>query len=147
MGDVRVKRRTCHRSPYNRDAEPVFASKTGNPFRPETLTDALRKALKATGVDKEPRPFHDGRHGALTAMAKTGADRGNDHGGHASMATTKRYLHLAGTVFPEEARAARAAARTFYRISTDLNASQGISDQFASLKRPKNGLADHARDM
>jgi integrase len=126
-----------NRSPYNRDGEPVFASKTGNPFRPETFTEALRKALKAAGVDKQPRPFHDGRHGALTAMAKTGASpiAVMTTAGHASMATTKKYLHLAGSVFREEAARLEERLGLSTELSTDLSASQANSGVLAPLEK------------
>jgi len=108
------------RSPFNRDGEPVFASRTGNPFRPETYTEAFEKALKAAGVTRYVRPFHDARHGALTAMAATGASpiAVMTTAGHAPMQTTKRYLHLGGHRVPGRGREARAATRarrkTFY---------------------------------
>jgi len=49
------------RSPYNRDGERVFASRTGGPFRAETYKPAFEKALAKAGIDKQPRPFHDAR--------------------------------------------------------------------------------------
>lgn len=53
------------------------------------------------------RPFHDLRHTAITNDAASGSSpiAVMTKAGHANMATTKRYLHLAGTVFREEAEA------------------------------------------
>ncbi|MFL5944591.1 MAG: tyrosine-type recombinase/integrase [Gaiellaceae bacterium] len=46
-------------------------------------------------MTKRPRRLHDARHGALTAMAATGASpiAVMTTAGHSSMQTTKRYLH------------------------------------------------------
>ena len=51
------------------------------------------------------RPFHDLRHASLTlgALSGEGEIALMARAGHASMATTKRYLDLAGRLFPEEA--------------------------------------------
>jgi integrase len=58
----------------------------------------------APGITDYVRPCHDMRHSALTTLAAT-----NTAGpvlmaiaGHKSFATTKRYIHLAGVVFPDE---------------------------------------------
>jgi integrase len=79
---------------------------------------AFKKALAAAGVDKRPRRLHGARHGALTAMAASGSSGVvlMHVAGHASMATTQKYLHLAGTVFPDDA--ARLEAR---QLSTELS--------------------------
>ena len=55
----------------------------------------LRAALKAAGITDHVRPFHDLRHPSPTNGA---AVRAHGPGCHANMATTKRYLHLAGVV-------------------------------------------------
>jgi hypothetical protein len=51
------------------------------------------------------RPFHDLRHTAITLDAASGASEiaVMTKAGHSSFATTRTYLHLAGTVFREEA--------------------------------------------
>jgi integrase len=118
------------RSKFHRDGAYVFASRTGGPFRPETFKPALEKALAKAGVEKRPRPFHDARHGALTAMAAAGASpiAVMTTAGHASMQTTKRYLHLAGTVFPNEAAALERRLGLSTEPSTDLSEPQRISD-------------------
>ncbi len=53
------------------------------------------------------RPFHDLRHTAITNDAAAGSSpiAVMSKAGHASMSTTKRYLHLAGVVFRDEAEA------------------------------------------
>lgn len=48
--------------------------------------------------------------------------------GHASMQATKRYLHLAGTVFPNEAAALERRLGLSTELSTDLSEPQRISD-------------------
>ena len=63
---------------------------------------------KACGITEYVWPFHDARHGALTNMAATGRVSPialMATAGHSSMATTNRYLHLAGVVFRDEAEA------------------------------------------
>jgi hypothetical protein len=52
--------------------------------------------------------------------------------GHASMATTKKYLHLAGTVFHEEA-AVLEARQLSTELSTDLSAPDVISGDWNGL--------------
>jgi integrase len=138
-----------NRSPYNRDGEPVFASLIGNPFRAETYTSAFEAALKKAGISKRPRPFHDARHGALTMMAATGASpiAVMTTAGHASMQTTKRYLHLAGTVFPDEAAALERRLGLSTEPSTDLSEPQRTSDEPAPLASAEEARADHARLM
>lgn len=53
------------------------------------------------------RPFHDLRHSALTNEAASGSGpiALMSKAGHSDMKTTRIYLHLAGTVFPDEAAA------------------------------------------
>ncbi len=53
------------------------------------------------------RPFHDLRHTAITNDAGAGSSpiAVMTKAGHSDMRTTKRYIHLAGVVFREEAEA------------------------------------------
>jgi integrase len=62
-------------------------------------------ALAKAKVEGYVRPFHDARHSALTHMAANGSSPVAimATAGHASMATTKRYLHLAGVTFKDDA--------------------------------------------
>jgi integrase len=66
-----------------------------------------KAALKKAGIVGYVRPFHDARHSSLTHQAAAGSSAVAimATAGHASMATTKRYLHLAGVVFKDEADA------------------------------------------
>jgi hypothetical protein len=59
------------------------------------------------GITDYVRPHHDLRHTALTNLAATGASpiAVMATAGHRSMATTKRYVHLAGVVFRDESNA------------------------------------------
>jgi integrase len=95
------------RSRFQGDDERVFCSPAGGPYRRETFRFALQVALTAAGIDDYVRPFHDLRHTAITndAAAGSSAIAVMAKAGHANMATTKRYLHLAGVVFRDEADA------------------------------------------
>ena len=93
---------------YQGDDERVFCNQgTGGEYREETFADAFRAALKSAKVEGYIRPFHDLRHTAITNDAASGASpiAVMAKAGHASMTTTKRYLHLAGVVFRDEAAA------------------------------------------
>jgi integrase len=94
--------------PYQGDDERVFCNtKTGGLYHPEPFTEALRGALVAAKVEGYVRPFHDLRHTAITNDAASGSSpiAVMAKAGHASMATTKRYLRLTGVVFRDEAEA------------------------------------------
>jgi integrase/recombinase XerC len=95
-------------SRYQGDDERVFCHPDrGSVYRAETFKEAFEAALKAAGIAKKLRPFHDLRHAAITNDAAAGSSpiAVMTKAGHASMATTKRYLHLAGSVFRDEADA------------------------------------------
>jgi hypothetical protein len=64
--------------------------------------------------------------------------------GHASMATTRRYLRLAGTVFPEEEAAleGRLLGGLSTPSSTHLSAPQPTSAESASLNDTESARAD-----
>ena len=95
------------RSAYRGQDERVFCHLTrGTIYRAETFQDALMAALVAAEVDAEGiRAFHDLRHASLTngAAAGEGALALMTRAGHPDMRTTRRYLHLAGVVFRDEA--------------------------------------------
>jgi hypothetical protein len=92
------------------------------------------------------RPFHDLRVTAITNDAIAGANPVAlmTKAGHASMATTRRYLRLAGTVFPEEAAAleGRLLGGLSTPTSTHLSAPQPTSAESASLNRTESARAD-----
>jgi integrase len=107
------------RSDYQGEEERVFHHpKTGSPFPPDAFRDALNEALARAGIEDHVRPFHDLRHTAITndAAAGSSAIAVMTKAGHACMATTKRYLDLAGTVFRDEAERWSVAfsGRAFY---------------------------------
>lgn len=96
------------RTNFAGDGEYVFCHpQLGSKIGHEWYADQFRAALKAVGIDDYVRPFHDARHGALTNMAATSPSpiALMATAGHRSMATTNRYLHLAGVVFRDEAAA------------------------------------------
>jgi hypothetical protein len=69
---------------------------------------------------------HRGNHTAITndAAAGSSAIAVMTKAGHASMATTKQYLHLAGTVFRDEAEALERRLLG-PKLSTEMSASEG----------------------
>ena len=119
------------RTPFQGDGERVFCNpKTGGRYRSETFAEEFRAALATAGVDGYVRPFHDLRHTAITNDAAVGSSpiAVMAKAGHASMATTKRYLHLAGVVFRDEAEALERrmlGAELSTQLSTQLRAPQG----------------------
>jgi integrase len=96
-------------TPYQGDEDYVFASpESGRRMNPDRWWRRhWQAALDNAGVEGYVRPFHDARHSALTHMAAGGSTPVAimATAGHSSMATTKRYLHLAGVTFQDEANA------------------------------------------
>ena len=93
---------------FQGDDELVFCHpERGTTYRAETFKDALMDALATAGVNKRPRAFHDLRHTAITNDAAAGSSpiAVMTKAGHSDMKTTKRYMHLAGVVFRDEAAA------------------------------------------
>jgi integrase len=100
---------------------------------------ALRAAMRAADVEgaNRIRAFHDLRHTAITNDAASGSSAiaVMSKAGHADMKTTKRYLHLAGVVFRNEAEALEARMLGFpdksrqsgVESSTDLTSPDVIS--------------------
>lgn len=96
------------RSSFQGEDELVFAHPTkGTTYDAKTFSVALRAAMKAAKVDGHVRAFHDMRHTAITNDAASGANAiaVMTKAGHSDMKTTKRYMHLAGVVFRDEADA------------------------------------------
>ncbi len=149
---------------YRADDDRVFCHpERGTVYRYSTFAKALREAYKAAGMTfpEGMRPFHDLRVTSMTNDAIAGANpiALMTKAGHASMATTRRYLRLAGTVFPEEAAALEArvlgvshsigtADRTSEPSdrstgsSTRLSEPELTSHESASLNQAENGRAD-----
>jgi integrase len=96
-------------TPYQAEADYVFASpESGRRMNPDRWwRRQWEAALADAGIEDYVRPFHDARHSSLTHMAANGASPVAimATAGHSSMATTKRYLHLAGVVFQDDADA------------------------------------------
>ena len=93
---------------FQGDDERVCCHPTrGTMYEANVFREKFRAALKAAGVEKDLRPFHDLRHASLTNGAAAGESplALKTRAGHASMATTEVYLHLAGVAFHDEAAA------------------------------------------
>jgi integrase len=89
----------------------------------ERLALMMVSEIDRAGVDKQPRPFHDLRHTAITNDAAAGSSpiAVMTKAGHSNMSTTKRYLHLAGVVFRDEAD----ALERRLGLSTELSTETG----------------------
>ena len=91
-------------SRYRGDDDLVFGHPLlGTPVDPTKLSrDYMKPALKAAGITKPFRPWHDLRHTALTHEAAAG----NPHAyvqakaGHSQSTITDRYIHAAQVLFP-----------------------------------------------
>ncbi len=98
-------------SAFDSDSDRVFPNpRTGNAYDIHTYGELWREVLKRAGITDYLRPFHDGRHAAITNMAMTSR---NSHSvqaraGHSSSQVTQRYIHLAGQLFRDDAEAAEA---------------------------------------
>ncbi len=92
---------------FQGDGELVFCHpQKGTPLQVDVYAEAFGAALAAAGISDHVRPFHDLRHASLTNGAAAGESpiALMTRAGHANMSTTQTYLHLAGVVFPDEAR-------------------------------------------
>jgi integrase len=96
------------RTAFKSDREFVFCHpERGTRYSEKTFAEHFRTALAAAGINEYVRPFHDLRHTALTNEAAAGSSpiALMAKAGHSDMKTTRIYLHLAGTVFRDEAEA------------------------------------------
>jgi integrase/recombinase XerD len=112
------------RSTYDTDDDRVFCHlDTGGPFDHKRYADTFRAALKLAEVDGAVRPFHDGRHTAITNAAAAGVAPGalQARAGHSDLGTTQRYIDLAGVLFRDEAEAAEARMFGTREPSTGAN--------------------------
>jgi len=120
------------RSSFRGDDERVFChSERGTVYREHVFAMQFRAALKAAGITDYVRPFHDLRHTSLTNEAASGSTpiALMAKAGHTDMKITRRYLHLAGIVFRDEAEALERrlglGVETATEVSTQL--STGMS--------------------
>jgi integrase len=130
---------TAHyrRTLFKGDQELVFCHpERGTVYRAETFAPALTAALTAAGVDAKLRAFHDLRHASLTNGAAAGESpiALMTRAGHTNMSTTQRYLHLAGTVFRDEAD----------RLEQRLLGGQAVEGS-TDLSEPETTLDDLSR--
>ena len=91
---------------YGADADRVFCHDgTGGPFERKRYADTFRIALAKAKITGHVRPFHDGRHTAITNGAAAGVSIGalQARSGHSDMSITQRYIDLAGVRFRDEA--------------------------------------------
>jgi integrase len=93
-------------TPFKGMAEHVF-TRDGRRYSEKRFAGQFRAALAMAGIDDYVRPFHDLRHTALTNEAASGSHpiALMTKAGHSDMKVTRRYLHLAGVVFRDEAEA------------------------------------------
>jgi integrase len=138
---------TAHlaRSAFQGADELVFCHpERGTTYRPETFKEALTAALAAAGIEKQPRAFHDLRHTAITNDAAAGSSpiAVMTKAGHADMATTKRYLHLAGVVFRDEADALERRLGLSTEPSTRPSAPQRTLDDSLGVAAPLRASAE-----
>jgi integrase len=140
----------------------VFAhQERGSQLNADWFKRELRAAMVAAAVDRIPewtykdaagrrrggfRPFHDQRHSSLThsAAAGTGEIALMTAAGHSSISITKRYLHLAGTVFRGEAEALERrllGGQPSTEVSTDLEVPHGASTDSDARNRADSNAA------
>jgi Phage integrase family len=136
-------------STYKADQDRVFCHPTaGTVYRYETFSEALRRAYNAAGMPfpEGMRPFHDLRVTSITNDAIAGANPVAlmTKAGHSSMATTRRYLRLAGTTFPDEAAALerRVLGEVSTAASTRLSEPEPVFDDRGSLNDAVPARAD-----
>jgi integrase len=94
------------RTAFQGDDERVFCHPlTGGPLDHKRYAVTLRLALARAKVDRPMRPFHDGRHTAITNGAAAGLSPAAlmARAGHSDFKTTQLYIDLAGETFREEA--------------------------------------------
>ena len=105
------------RSRYQGDGERVFCHPLkGSSLDHKRYAATFRDALDRAGITDYVRPFHDGRHSAITNDAAAGNSglAVMRRAGHSDFRVTQQYLDLAGVEFAEEAE--RAAARAFAHV-------------------------------
>lgn len=119
------------RTAYKGDVDYVFCHPDkGTRYSEKLFAEQFRKALTAAGISDYVRPFHDLRHTALTNEAASGSSpiALMTKAGHTDMKTTRIYLHLAGTVFRDEADALERRLLGAVESSTPLSEPERIFD-------------------
>jgi integrase len=130
--------RHYQRTLYKGDDDRVFCHpQRGTVYWSDMWEPLFEAALEKAGVDGKLRPFHDLRHSAITNWAAAGLSPIviMTQAGHANMATTQKYIDLAGVVFADEAAQAerRMLGAVSTEPSTDLSESQGTEQDAAGL--------------
>jgi hypothetical protein len=102
---------------------------TSGPYDRKRYADTLRAALAKAKVAGHVRPFHDGRHTALTNIAAAGVPPAALQAGarRTDTSTTQRYIDLAGVHFRAEAELAE--RRLFGAVATEDGAHGGAHDE------------------
>ena len=107
----------------------------------------LERAFERAGLPwpEGLRPCHDLRVTAITTDARNGTDpiAIMTNAGHASYSTTKRYVKLAGVIFPDTA-AARAQRLLSTEPSTDLSTPESIEADLGTPSGAESSAADAA---
>jgi integrase len=91
---------------FQGDDERVFCHPLkGSPLDHKRYARTLRLALERAGIMRPMRPFHDGRHSAITNDAAAGNAplAIMKRAGHSDFKTTQLYIDLAGETFRSEA--------------------------------------------
>lgn len=98
---------------------------------------AVPGSVESVGITDYVRPFHDLRHTSLTNEAASGSTpiALMAKAGHTDMKVTRRYLHLAGIVFHDEAAALGRRLGVAVELSTDLSESQVISPRPSRMNK------------
>jgi integrase len=117
------------RTVYKADGDFVFCHPDrGTRYSEKLFAEQFRAALAKAGIGDYVRPFHDLRHTALTNEAASGSSpiALMTKAGHTDMKTTRIYLHLAGTVFRDEADALERRLLGEVESSTPLSEPESI---------------------
>jgi hypothetical protein len=126
-----------------------FATPRAGPSTATTRTRPHSTSVQFGRLDwpEEIRPCHDLRVTSITNEAIAGTDpiKLMTRAGHKSMATTNRYLKLAGVVFREEANALEErllGASLSTASHTDLRELQPTSSDAGTLSETESALSD-----
>jgi integrase len=119
------------RTAFKGEQEFVFCHpERGTRYSEKLFAEQFRAALAKAEIDDYVRPFHDLRHTALTNEAASGSHpiALMTKAGHSDMKVTRRYLHMAGVVFRDEAEALERRLLGAVELSTDLTSPEVISE-------------------